>query len=383
MTTAIAATASAARSPASGWKRNADRLLRDVFSIEHLRTGQADVIGNVMSKRDTLAITPTGAGKSLCYQLPALMMPGRTLVISPHYQMPGGLDAYYQESGRAGRDGGAARRTLLYLHSDKAVQRFFLAGRYPAFEDVEATYLKLLEHPVEGDRWTVDTLHRALDRPRSKVQVALVLLRRQRIVVRRKDGALALRRGDLDPQQVERLITVYREKREHDRAQLEQMVFYGQTGYCRWQVLLKHFDEAGEFERCSHCDNCRRMAAEEARRSFAESSIADSAATIGPEPPEASATPGFSKGDRVRVPRYGKGAVASADSQRVHVVFPSGDMRCFLASFVTREPGRIARPKTPRRGAADGTAHHGGTGPQPPTAGDDQVASPIRRTMSK
>ena len=57
-----------------------------------------------------------------------------------HYQMPAGLDAYYQESGRAGRDGEAAECTLLFLHSDKAVQQFFLAGRYPAKEDVADLY---------------------------------------------------------------------------------------------------------------------------------------------------------------------------------------------------------------------------------------------------
>ncbi len=59
------------------------RLLHDVFGLKRLRPGQLDVIGNAMEGRDTLAIMPTGAGKSLCYQLPALMLPGRTVVVSP------------------------------------------------------------------------------------------------------------------------------------------------------------------------------------------------------------------------------------------------------------------------------------------------------------
>jgi len=85
-----------------------------------------------------------------------------------HYQMPAGLDAYYQESGRAGRDGDAADCTLLFLHRDKAVQQFFLAGRYPAHDDLEAVYRALLEPPPEG-AWTLERLQEALQRPKSKV----------------------------------------------------------------------------------------------------------------------------------------------------------------------------------------------------------------------
>ncbi|HEY0817313.1 MAG TPA: RecQ family ATP-dependent DNA helicase, partial [Rhizobacter sp.] len=53
-----------------------------------------------------------------------------------HWQMPSGLDAYYQESGRAGRDGLAATCTLLFLPRDKAVQQFFMAGRYPGLDEL-------------------------------------------------------------------------------------------------------------------------------------------------------------------------------------------------------------------------------------------------------
>ena len=73
-----------------------------------------------------------------------------------HYQMPAGLDAYYQESGRAGRDGASAECTLLFLHSDQAVQRFFLAGRYPAREDVAELYGALQRAGPNGAPWTLD-----------------------------------------------------------------------------------------------------------------------------------------------------------------------------------------------------------------------------------
>ena len=59
------------------------RLLRSVFGVTRLRAGQQEVIDSVLAGRDTLAVMPTGSGKSLCYQLPAALLPGATLVISP------------------------------------------------------------------------------------------------------------------------------------------------------------------------------------------------------------------------------------------------------------------------------------------------------------
>src|SRR5215212_3142540 len=59
------------------------RTLRNVFNLDKLRPGQAEVIRSVLEGHNTLAIMPTGAGKSLCYQLPALHLPGTTVVVSP------------------------------------------------------------------------------------------------------------------------------------------------------------------------------------------------------------------------------------------------------------------------------------------------------------
>jgi ATP-dependent DNA helicase RecQ len=58
-------------------------ILKTQFGYSGFRDGQEDVIDMLLAKRDVLAVMPTGAGKSLCYQLPALMMQGLTLVISP------------------------------------------------------------------------------------------------------------------------------------------------------------------------------------------------------------------------------------------------------------------------------------------------------------
>ena len=69
--------------PASASRHRVTTVLRTVFGLTALRPGQQAVIDAVLAGRHTLAIMPTGAGKSLCYQVPAMLMPGTTVVVSP------------------------------------------------------------------------------------------------------------------------------------------------------------------------------------------------------------------------------------------------------------------------------------------------------------
>ncbi|UOF90223.1 DNA helicase RecQ [Fodinisporobacter ferrooxydans] len=61
----------------------AQEILRKVYGYSTFREGQEKIINSILQKRDTLGIMPTGGGKSICYQIPALVFPGTTIVISP------------------------------------------------------------------------------------------------------------------------------------------------------------------------------------------------------------------------------------------------------------------------------------------------------------
>jgi ATP-dependent DNA helicase RecQ len=253
-----------------------------------------------------------------------------------HYQLPAGLESYYQEAGRAGRDGEHAVCELLFLRADKAVQQFFLAGRYPTEEDALAIYTALHEAPPDGEGWTAASLHSRIARPKSKVQVALGLLRRQKIVAMHNE-VVELVRADLSAEDLAALMQTYRDKRGHDREGLERMVFYAQTGQCRWRVLLEHLEGESPFERCESCDNCRRIAAH-------EKVLADLASRPAENDDHAGERPQFARGDIVKVKRYGRGVVETADALQVTVAFADGARRSFQPEFVQPVRRTAARP---------------------------------------
>jgi RecQ family ATP-dependent DNA helicase len=147
-----------------------------------------------------------------------------------HYQLPGSLEAYYQEAGRAGRDGKDARCTLLYDHADRRLQLYFA-------------------------------------RKRSKVEL---------------------------------------------------LAAYARGTQCRWKMILEYFGEPMELgDECGACDNCVQ------RRADIDASTLKMKA-FAP----------LKKGDAVRVPKYGRGTVEEVHDDRIVVAFSRGEPREFAPHYV-------------------------------------------------
>src|SRR5271167_3182736 len=91
------------RAPSSGFHRAEDvkTALKRCFGFDHFRAGQEAVVRDALAGRDLIALMPTGGGKSLCFQLPALLQPGVSLVVSP-------LIALMQDQVRQLEDNGIA-----------------------------------------------------------------------------------------------------------------------------------------------------------------------------------------------------------------------------------------------------------------------------------
>ncbi|MEO8136593.1 MAG: ATP-dependent DNA helicase RecQ [Betaproteobacteria bacterium] len=245
-----------------------------------------------------------------------------------HAQMPGSIEAYYQETGRGGRDGEPARCTLLYDVRDRRVQQFFLTRRYPNAGQVQLVRQQIVllatNEPVPFNvlRESLPTI------AASKIKVAVKLLADAGLVVRRASGALKMGKAPVDAEQVAQLVLGYTGRAAQDREKLERMVFYAQTGLCRWRVLLEYFGESLESGgHCGNCDACIRAVQH------------TKAAAVTPNPLRVAAIKRrreYERGDEVQVPRHGAGRVLRAENDQVTVEFPNGDARTFLRSYVQK-----------------------------------------------
>jgi ATP-dependent DNA helicase RecQ len=173
-----------------------------------------------------------------------------------HYHIPGTIEAYYQEFGRAGRDGEPASGILLFDPADRALQSFF-RGKLPDAEDLvnaHHTVSRLAEEPKAP---TLSDLMKISPLPKTRLRVCLSMLIRFGMIQQEKGKRYRTIRNTLLPSEARRLAARFREREERGKLKQHQMLEYAESRSCRWQVLLDYFGNEEVLDRaCGRCDRC-------------------------------------------------------------------------------------------------------------------------------
>lgn len=205
-----------------------------------------------------------------------------------HYEIPGSVEAYYQEAGRAGRDGEAAVCELLFNYADTRTQEFFIDGANPSATTVRQIYQYLLNE-ADGNHEVFRTLEDIAEnadvRNSMAVGSALTILVRGRFIERfdvqgKRMRGTRLLKPELLTRDLKLDEDAMEKKDARDREKLKAMVemCYGRT--CRQQWILEYFGEAGAGT-CGNCDVCRDRSAGDFRQPTEEEALVVKKALAG------------------------------------------------------------------------------------------------------
>ena len=229
-----------------------------------------------------------------------------------HYDLPGSVEAYTQEAGRAGRDGERSRCILIYRMSDTRVQNYFLTGKYPNIEEVQKVFGTLEYFATQDGGVSLTDMRKISQLPLTKLKVILALLKKSGFIQTKTRSKYALTDDALKNRELVLNLANYETKKSYDQSKLAMMLQYAETTSCRRRFILNYFGEDYDVPNCGACDNCLR---------------GTSGATAS----------GYRIADIVFHPKWGQGTVERTEKDLVTVLFPTVGYKTLLASAVRRE----------------------------------------------
>ncbi|MFF9112068.1 RecQ family ATP-dependent DNA helicase [Streptomyces sp. NPDC014805] len=251
-----------------------------------------------------------------------------------HASLPGSLDAYYQEIGRAGRDGRPALAVLHYRSQDTGMQTWF-AGRTPGREALSEVADAVHEH--RGDPAGLQELRRATGLSGKRVTAAVNLLEEAEAVATGADGEVRPTPGVAPGPAAERAEEAAQAHRRTDRSRVEMARAYAETTGCRRHFLLAYFGQDYEGP-CGNCDTCDAKDTD----SDPDESRAHPAATS------------FPTGTEVRHRQWGDGTVLSTDQDRITVLFDQAGYRTLSLKAVAGHDDLLTVVRRPGEDLAHG-----------------------------
>jgi ATP-dependent DNA helicase RecQ len=178
-----------------------------------------------------------------------------------HYNFPRTIEGYYQEIGRAGRDGKEARCTLLFNYGDMRIQEFFIEGNNPERSDIEEVWRRVDRHR-DDETITPERLHSYFGAGKRPIEINSML----RIL--EKYGYISFSAAPGEEGNIRVLrpgarlsdlpFDALTRKRDREYRKLRQVVTFAYSQGCRHQEILDYFGDPEPIVGCRMCDNCTR-----------------------------------------------------------------------------------------------------------------------------